>query len=165
MLRLLGQKGSPPNISEGIMLLSQSAQTADIDAPQGAYVYALLLAGEFTAGNIPESFLPRDERAARRMLEKAAALGFSHAQGKLGGAYENGTWGCGYDPLLSVHYYTLAARQGDMEAMMGMSKWYLCGGEGIPRNEEKAFMYAERAANKGFPAAEFAMGILDLEWL
>jgi TPR repeat protein len=115
MLSLMGQKGHPANIPEGIKLLQQSAAKADLDAPQGAYVFALLLAGEFGAVNVPESILPRDERNARRMLEKASALGFSHAQQKLGNAYENGTWGCGYDPPLSLHYYSLAARQGTIQ--------------------------------------------------
>lgn len=112
MIRLLGQKGFTANIPEGIKLLHQSAAKTDLDAPQGAYVFALLLAGEFTTVNVPESILPRDERAALRMLEKASSLGFSLAHQKLGSAYENGTWGCGYDPPLSLHYYTLAAKQG-----------------------------------------------------
>lgn len=112
MIRLLGQKGFPPNITEGIKLLHQSAAKADLDAPQGSYVFALLLAGELNGVNIPESILPRDERVAARMLEKASSLGFSVAQQKLGSAYENGTWGYGYDPGLSLHYYTLAAKQG-----------------------------------------------------
>jgi TPR repeat protein len=112
MLRLLGQKGHPINYPEAIKCLHQSAAKADLDAPQGSYVFALLLAGEFNGATVPESILPHDERAAKRMLEKASSLGFSHAQKKLGGAYENGTWGCGYDPALSLHYYTLAAKQG-----------------------------------------------------
>jgi TPR repeat protein len=47
---------------------------------------------------------------------------------------------------------------GDLEAMMGLSKWYLCGGEGFAASEEKSFIYAERAAKKGLPQAEFGMG-------
>jgi len=159
MMKLMGQKGVPANIPEGVRLLHQSAGRADLDAPQGAFVFALLLAGEFNGVNVPEQILPHDERAARRMLEKAASLGFSHAQQKLGSAYENATWGVEYDPLMSLHYYTLAAKQGDQEAMMGLSKWYLCGGEGFSPNEEKAYIYAERAAKMGLPQAEFAMGI------
>jgi len=41
---------------------------------------------------------------------------------------------------------------------MGLSKWYLCGADEIARNEEKAFVNAERAAKLGHPPAEFAMG-------
>jgi len=42
--------------------------------------------------------------------------------------------------------------------MMGCSKWYLMGGDGVAPDEEKAFINAERAAKAGFPQAEFAMG-------
>jgi TPR repeat protein len=43
--------------------------------------------------------------------------------------------------------------------MMELSKWYLCGAEGLPASEEKAYFYAEKAAKKELPRAEFAMGI------
>jgi TPR repeat protein len=112
MLKLLGQKGYPVDMPGGINYLFRSAMKADLDAPQGAYIFALLLAGEFESVNVPESLLPRDQKSALRMLEKASSLGFSHAQQKLGSAYEHGTWGCGYDPQLSLHYYSLAAKQG-----------------------------------------------------
>jgi len=45
---------------------------------------------------------------------------------------------------------------------MGLSKWYLCGGEGFSPNEEKAFVYADRAAKAGLPQAEFAMGMVSV---
>jgi len=111
-MKLFGQKGTQINLPDAVRCLHQSAMKADLDAPQGAYVFALLLAGEFANVNIPESILPRDDRGALRLLEKSASLGFSHAQQKLGNAYENGLWGCGYDPLSSLHYYQLAAKQG-----------------------------------------------------
>lgn len=119
MMKLFGQKGSQVNLPDAVKFLHQSAVKADLDAPQGAYVFALLLAGEFANVTVPESILPRDERGARRMLEKSASLGFSHAQQKLGNAYENGLWGCGYDPLLSLHYYALAAKQGLQSPITG----------------------------------------------
>lgn len=43
--------------------------------------------------------------------------------------------------------------------MMGLSKWYLCGGDGFNMSEEKAYVYAKRAAIAGYPEAEFAMGM------
>jgi TPR repeat protein len=49
---------------------------------------------------------------------------------------------------------------GDPDAMMGLSKWYLCGAEGFSQNEELAFKYADSAAKLGLPQAEFAMGII-----
>ena len=42
---------------------------------------------------------------------------------------------------------------------MALSKWFLCGAEGaFDKDENLAFTCAEKAARKGFPSAEFAMG-------
>jgi hypothetical protein len=43
---------------------------------------------------------------------------------------------------------------------MAISKWFLCGHEGVfDKNEELAFKYAQRAAAAGLGTAEFAIGI------
>jgi TPR repeat protein len=42
---------------------------------------------------------------------------------------------------------------------MALSKWFLCGAEGaFDKDETLAFTFAEKAARKGLPSAEFAMG-------
>jgi hypothetical protein len=42
---------------------------------------------------------------------------------------------------------------------MALSKWFLCGSEGsFDKDETLALTFAEKAANKGLPTAEFAMG-------
>jgi hypothetical protein len=42
---------------------------------------------------------------------------------------------------------------------MVLSKWFLCGAEGaFDKDETLAFTFAEKAARKGLPSAEFAMG-------
>src|ERR1700744_1163633 len=108
---------------------------------------------------IPEILLPHDEEAARLNIEKAAYLGFAKAQLEMGLAYELCSLGCEFDPALSLHYNALAARQGEPEAEMAISKWFLCGYEGVfQKNEELAYVYAERAAQSGLSTAEFAMG-------
>jgi hypothetical protein len=108
---------------------------------------------------IPEILLPHDEEAARLNIEKAAYLGFAKAQLEMGAAYELCSLGCEFDPALSLHYNALAARQGEPEAEMAISKWFLCGYEGVfQKNEELAYVYAERAAQSGLSTAEFAMG-------
>ena len=44
---------------------------------------------------------------------------------------------------------------------MAISKWFLCGHEGVfEKNEELAFVYAQRAASSGLATAEFALGRL-----
>lgn len=96
---------------------------------------------------------------ARFNIEKAAYLGFAKAQAKMGSAYELCQLGCEFDPTLSLHYNALAARQGEAEAEMSISKWFLCGYEGLfEKNEDLAFKYARRAASSSLATAEFAMG-------
>ncbi|MCJ1310052.1 hypothetical protein MMC25_003713 [Agyrium rufum] len=159
MMALLGQYGQLQDYAHGIDLIRFSAENADEDAPQGAYIYGMLLARELHEVNIPEQYLPQDLTAARIHIENAAFLGFAKAQTKMGSAYEMGTLGCHFDPVLSLHYNNLAARQSEPEAEMAISKWFLCGHEGAFRkNEDVAFAYAYRAANSGLATAEFAMG-------
>ena len=119
----------------------------------------MLQARELPQISVPEQFLPLDMDSALYNIEKAAYLGFAKAQTKMGVAYELCQLGCEFDPTLSLHYNNLAARQGDPEAEMAISKWFLCGHEGIfKKNEEMAFSYAQRAAQSGLPTAEFALG-------
>ncbi|KAK7569087.1 hypothetical protein IWX50DRAFT_620100 [Phyllosticta citricarpa] len=159
MMTLLGQNGQPQDFARGIQLIKHAAETADENAPQGAYVLGMLQARELPQINVPEIYLPYDERAAKANIEKAAFLGFAKAQLKMGSAYELCTLGCDFNPALSLHYNALAARQGEPEADMAISKWFLCGYEGVfQKNEELAYVYAERAAASGLATAEFALG-------
>lgn len=159
MMSLLGQHGNPQDFNKGIDQIRYSAETADENAPQGAYVYGMLLARELPNINIPESVLPIDVEQARNFIEKAAYLGFAKAQLKMGSAYELCLLGCDFNPALSLHYNALAARQNEPDADMAISKWFLCGFEGIfEKNEELAFKYAQRAAQSESATAEFAMG-------
>ena len=159
MMYLLGQHGQPLDQHRGVQLIRFAAETADENAPQGAYVFGMLQARELPQVDVPENVLPFDLGAARFNIEKAAYLGFAKAQTKMGAAYELCQLGCDFDPALSLHYNALAARQGESEAEMAISKWFLCGYDGIfEKNEELAFIYAQRAAQTGLPTAEFALG-------
>lgn len=119
----------------------------------------MLLARELPQVSVPESFLAMDLDLARVNIEKAAYHGFAKAQVKMGAAYELCQLDCDFNPALSLHYNVLAARQGEAEAEMAISKWFLCGHEGVfEKNDELAFTYAQRAAQSGLPTAEFALG-------
>src|ERR1700760_4947308 len=119
----------------------------------------MLLVHELPQVQITETDLPYDQEAAKLYIEKAAFMGFAKAQLRMGTAYELHNLDCEFDPALSLHYFLLAARQGEPEADMGISKWFLCGYEGIfEKNDELAFTYAERAASSDFHIGMFAMG-------
>ncbi|GME34165.1 Sel1-like protein [Neofusicoccum parvum] len=159
MMTLLGQNGQQQDYAKGLQLIKHAASTADENAPQGAYVLGMLQARELPQITVPEVYLPYDEKSAKMNIEKAAFLGFAKAQLKMGSAYELCTLGCDFNPALSLHYNALAARQGEPEADMAISKWFLCGYEGVfQKNEELAYVYAERAAVSGLATAEFALG-------
>lgn len=159
MMTLLGQHGQVQDFERGLNLIYSSALTADENAPQGAYVYGMLQAQELAQVSVPDLFLLLDIPGARVNIEKAAYLGFPKAQVKMGSAYELCELGCQFNPALSLHYNALAARQGEADAEMAISKWFLCGQEGVfSKNEEMAFTYAQRAAVGGLATAQFAMG-------
>ncbi|KAJ5288487.1 Tetratricopeptide-like helical [Penicillium angulare] len=159
MMILLGQHGQRQDFPRGLEYIRQASQSCDQNAPQGAYVYGMLLARELPQVSVPESFLPLDLNTSRVNIEKAAYHGFAKAQVKMGAAYELCQLGCDFNPALSLHYNALAARQGEPEAEMAISKWFLCGHEGVfEKNDELAFTYAQRAAQSGLPTAEFALG-------
>ncbi|KAK5624987.1 hypothetical protein RRF57_000703 [Xylaria bambusicola] len=159
MINLLGQRGMPKDIARGLDLIHQAADTADEDAPQGAFVYGMLIARDLPDVTIPDGVLAYDVTIARQYIEKAAYLGFAKAQLKMGQAYELCQLGCEFMPSQSLHYYGLAARQGQPEACLGVSRWFLFGYEGeFAKNEQLAFKYAQMAAKTKLATGEFAMG-------
>lgn len=119
----------------------------------------MLQARDLPQLKIPDVYLARDIDSGRTYIERAAFLGFSKAQLKMGAAYELCALNCEFNPALSLHYNALAARQGEPEAELAISKWFICGHDGVfQKNEEVAFNYAQRAAQQRLPTAEFAMG-------
>ncbi|KAI0394458.1 hypothetical protein F5Y17DRAFT_253125 [Xylariaceae sp. FL0594] len=159
MINLLGQRGMPKDIARGLDLIHQAADTADEDAPQGAFVYGMLIGRDLPDVMVPEGVLTYDVDVARQYIEKAAYLGFAKAQLKMGQAYELCQLGCEFMPAHSLHYYGLAARQGQPEACLGVSRWFLFGYEGrFAKNEQLAFKYAQLAARAKLATGEFAMG-------
>jgi TPR repeat protein len=166
MAYLMGQLGLNPSFEVALPLLHRAATLASLEVPQPAYIYALLLLNEFNTVTVPPHFftplIPPSSTPlieARKYLERAAYLNFAPAQYKLGHAYEFAEPPFPFDALLSVQYYSLASQQGEIEADMSLSKWFLCGSEGaFEKDENLAYTFAEKAARKGLPSAEFALG-------
>ncbi|CED83359.1 Extracellular protein SEL-1 and related proteins [Phaffia rhodozyma] len=178
MAYLLGQLGRSIDHSRAFDLLRKSADAANEDFPAAAYVFGMLLAGEFdlpdtldttileqcldqiaeVTDDCPSPSMARLDRAID-YLEKAATLSFPAAQFKLGYCYEHALLGCEYNPVLSVQWYLLSSENGELEADMALSKWFLAGAPNcLPVRQELAFSFAEKAARKGLPHALFAVG-------
>lgn len=159
MMSLLGQHGEPKDIARGLERIRAAADRADEDAPQGSYVYGMLVGRDLPDIQLPDGGLPYNLETAKIYVEKAAYLGFAKAQLKMGQAYELCQLGCDFNPTYSLHYYVLAAKQGLPEAALGVSRWFLFGYEdAFKKNEELAFRYAKEAAAARLPTGEFAMG-------
>lgn len=159
MMSLLGQHGEARDYTNGLERIHAAAESSDEDAPQGAYVYGMLVGRELPDITIPEGILTSSVETARMYIEKAAYQGFAKAQLKTGQAYELCQLGCDFNPSFSLHYYGLAAKQGIPEAALGVSRWFLFGYEGVfKKNEELAFKYAQEAASAKLPTGEFAIG-------
>ncbi len=63
------------------------------------------------------------------------------------------------DPRRSIAWYTKAAQRGDGESELALSGWYLTGSEGVlKQSDSEAYLWARRAASKGIPKAEYAVG-------
>lgn len=159
MMSLLGQLGEPKEYQRGLDRIKAAADSADEDSPQGAFVYGMLIGRELPDIYIPDAILPQNSATAMVYVEKSAYLGFAKAQHKMGQAYELCQFGCDFNPSYSLHYYGLAANQGNAEAALGVSRWFLFGYEGVfKKNEELAFKYAQQASNAKLATGQFAMG-------
>lgn len=170
MARLMGQLGLPSQPHIGIPMLRRAADLSTLDSPQSAYLFGMLLSGEHDSVPIPSNLLlppnsppspqlDSQHREASHYILKAAYLCFPPAQYKAGYMYEHASHTLPYDPLLSVRWYALASQEGEVEADMALSKWFLVGAEGaFERDEGMARTFAEKAARARLPSGCFALG-------
>ncbi|CBQ68549.1 related to SKT5-activator of chitin synthase III [Sporisorium reilianum SRZ2] len=153
MVLLNGMLGQLRNVREAIVWLKRAAAQADEDNPHALHELGLL--HEKPTNGV----VLHDEAYARELFTQAAQLGYSPSQFKLGSAYEYGNLTCPVDPRRSIAWYTKAAQRGDGESELALSGWYLTGSEGVlKQSDSEAYLWARRAASKGIPKAEYAVG-------
>ncbi|KAG5642031.1 hypothetical protein DXG03_003757 [Asterophora parasitica] len=154
-------------------LLHRVATVATVATPQHAFIFGRLLLSKLPPDEIraplPSNalahFVPAGSTVVLegwKYMERAAHLGHELSQFLVGEAYRTAQPPfLVQDPLLSIHYYSLASQQGKMEADMGLSIWFLHGSpgeDGLEKDPVLAFMFAKKAAKKGLPMAELTMG-------
>ncbi|KAI9461194.1 hypothetical protein BJY52DRAFT_1167775 [Lactarius psammicola] len=153
MILLQGNLGEARNGREAVGWLRRAAEQADEENPHALHELALL--HEATGGQV----VPHDPLQAKEYYSRAAYLGYTQSQHKLGQCYEFGILGCPVDPRRSIAWYTKAAEKGNAEAELAVSGWYLTGSEGVlKQSDSEAYLWARRAANKGLAKAEYAVG-------
>lgn len=156
------------NVELGMQYLNRASNTSDPDCPQASYVFGLIQLGEIQGIAPPDTSLP--ETSGIAAMERAAWLGFAPAMLRMGMAWQGGEKG--YDSVIALRYFHITSRQQqylrykgdtnsglDGSAEVEISKWMLCGSEGIfEPNEEYAFYFAKLASEFGNGIAEFAVG-------
>ncbi|KAM0786938.1 hypothetical protein ACM66B_002359 [Microbotryomycetes sp. NB124-2] len=157
MILLSGLLGQQRNPREGYTWLKRAAAQADEDNPHALHELGLLYERAPVPGQ--PQFWPYDPAQARELFTQAGQLGYPPSQFKLGSCYEYGSLTCPVDPRRSIAWYTRAAERGDAESELALSGWYLTGSEGVlKQSDSEAYLWARRAANKGLPKAEYAVG-------
>ncbi|OAD80387.1 hypothetical protein PHYBLDRAFT_104926, partial [Phycomyces blakesleeanus NRRL 1555(-)] len=153
MILLNGFLGVHKNEREGVSWIRRAAQSADQDHPQALHELGVI----YEQTNIV--YILPDIDYSRELFTQAAQYGFAPSQRRLGLAYENGSLNCPINPRRSIAWYSRAAEQGDVESELALSGWYLTGAEGILQQDSfQAYLWARRAADKGFSKAEYAVG-------
>ncbi|KAF7187243.1 Chitin synthase regulatory factor 3 [Pseudocercospora fuligena] len=157
---LKGLLGQQRNITEAVIWLKRGAEHADADNPHALHELAGLYESSNTNPEIRNKVVA-DDAYARDLFMKAAGLGYKFSQFRLGQAYEYGNLGLPIDNRSSIAWYTKAAAQGEHQAELALSGWYLTGAEGIlEHSDTEAYLWARKAASSEPPLAKamFAMG-------
>ena len=94
--------------------------------------------------------VPKDMNEARQWYEKAAnqKAPDSHAMLRLGMMYRDGD-GVAQDDAKAHEWLEKSSDNGGSGASFFLARDYIDGTHGVQRNEEKAFLYMERAFNGG----------------
>lgn len=161
MILLNGLLGQQKNAKDAVAWLKRAASQADEDNPHALHELGLLYEkapGPGQPGSL-SGLAPYDLAQARELFTQAGQFGYPPSQFKLGTCYEYGSLTCPVDPRRSIAWYTRAAERGDAESELALSGWYLTGSEGVlKQSDSEAYLWARRAANKGLPKAEYAVG-------
>ena len=97
--------------------------------------------------------VPKDSKRAAMLCKRAANAGYAPAQATLGSLFSQAKK---HDR--AVHWWTLAAQQGDLEAQYNLAlAWRL--GLGVVSDEAKAFDWLLNAAEGGLALAQLKLGL------
>jgi TPR repeat protein len=157
---LRGLLGVPRNVGEAVSWLKRAAERADKDNPHALHELATLHEPTNADAQVREKIFP-DSPYALSLYKQAAEYGFKRSQFRLGQAYEYGSLGLEIDNRASIAWYTKAAAQGEHNAELALSGWYLTGAEGmLEQSDMEAYLWARKAAASEPPLAKamFAMG-------
>lgn len=162
-----GLLGLPRNPKQSLDWFIKASQGADAENP-----HALFELGKYYEFDLPNNteedrqflnglstVIQMDLNTALFYYKQAAKLNYHPAQFKLGWCYEYGKLNCIIDARRSIGWYSRSAKQGNYQAEMALSGWYLTGAKDVlEHNDNEAFLWANKSAESGFAKAEYAVG-------
>ncbi|HEY4135666.1 MAG TPA: SEL1-like repeat protein [Alphaproteobacteria bacterium] len=131
-------------------LVAQLRADAAKGDPKAQHDLALLL--------MEGRLLPKDQKTATDLFEKAAVQGLANAQYNLGVIYDHGI-GRPADQTMAYFWYSAAADQGHVAAQYNLGV-AAAQGRGAPRDYDVAAVWFRRAAEGGLPDAQYNLGQL-----
>ncbi|HEU4679820.1 MAG TPA: Sel1-like repeat-containing protein kinase family protein, partial [Terrimicrobiaceae bacterium] len=133
-----GRGGHAPDLSEAAVWFGKAAEQGD-----SAGMYALAECHLFGKG------VPRDPKRAVELLTAASTLNNPRAMNLLGDIYRRGIPGLA-DPYLSesVRLFSRARELGFLDSQGNLGVLYIYG-QGVPKDERKAFALFQDGAEKG----------------
>lgn len=144
IILMRGYCGQTINMKEALTWLQRAAALATAQNPHAMYALAMFQFSEEFAENTIA-----DGSYALELLHTSAQMEYLPSQVKLGELYEIGGDGLvQVDDALSIYWYTRAAEQGNADAALALSSWYLTGSAGIlPQSDREAYLWARKAAS------------------
>lgn len=144
VILLRGFCGQTINAREALTWLQRAASLATTQDPHALYLLAMFhLSEEFVTSNL----VLIDPTYGLELLHKSALLNYIPSQVKLGELYEQGSV-VEVDDVQSIYWYARAADQGNADAALALSSWYLTGSFGIlPQSDQEAYLWARKAAS------------------
>jgi hypothetical protein len=109
-------------------------------------------------GAVFEAFSNKDYATVLRLCDGPAKAGDSVCQDMLGTLYADGR-GVPRDPAAALHWFQLAAAQGNHTAEYNLGLAYELG-EGVPKNIAEAENWYAKAAEAGVPYAQWRLGTI-----
>jgi TPR repeat protein len=153
LLLINGSVGFPRNPLQGRLYLERVVKITK--ESHGLYLYDL---GSLYDDHPNPNFRSDHERAFD-FYYRAANLGYSKAQYKLGSCYESGHLVYEVNHQESFYWYARAAEQSCHKAQLKLSSFYRRGIDYVVQKDEKrAFQWALQAAGQSYAEAEYQVG-------
>ncbi|CAO3587839.1 unnamed protein product [Absidia cylindrospora] len=179
---LHGELSERQNMTLAIRLLHQATNDADEFCPEPPYMFGQILTNTYPKADIPSQVVEQYGGILSSLpyFEKAVQLGYPPAHSTLGSILEQGLYGLRMNYAQCHMHYNEAAKRGDAQGMIGLSRLNNRGvyGPGDDKdaflqrltldesgwlaqrqpNEEKAFYWCQKAADQELPEAQFLLG-------